>query len=144
MRGFSERTSWCGSSGRMVRFFESITAPGKDKLPQDRVIGNPNWRTQIKTKAIGLDRAHCSGRGAACLRSRAFARAGGMAIAALALASTMPSHGDYSSAEYLRTAEEAFGFLQVHNRELLNDGKENILDDYCALMAATELYTGQP
>jgi hypothetical protein len=28
----------------------------------------------------------------------------------------------------------------VHNRELLNDGKENILDDYCALMAATELY----
>ena len=28
----------------------------------------------------------------------------------------------------------------AHNRELLNDGVENILDDYCALMAATELY----
>ena len=38
------------------------------------------------------------------------------------------------------TAEEAFAFLDAHNRELLNDGKENILDDYCALMAATELY----
>ena len=30
-------------------FFESISAPGKDKLAQDRAIGNPNWRTQIKT-----------------------------------------------------------------------------------------------
>jgi hypothetical protein len=52
----------------------------------------------------------------------------------------MPSRGDYSSADYLRTAEDAFDFLQAHNRELLNDGKENILDDYCALLAATELY----
>ena len=30
-------------------FFESISAPGKQKLAKDRVIGNPNWRTQIKT-----------------------------------------------------------------------------------------------
>src|SRR5271156_3446436 len=30
-------------------FFESIEGPGRDKLPQDRRIGNPNWRTQIKT-----------------------------------------------------------------------------------------------
>ena len=63
-----------------------------------------------------------------------------MAIAALALASTMPIDGDLPRATYLRAAEEAFQFLDVHNRELLNDGKENILDDYCALMAATELY----
>jgi hypothetical protein len=40
----------------------------------------------------------------------------------------------------LKAAEEAFQFLDTHNRELLNDGVENILDDYCALMAATELY----
>ncbi len=47
---------------------------------------------------------------------------------------------------YLKAAEDAFAFLSAHNRELLNDGKENILDDYCALMAATELYraTHQP
>lgn len=63
-----------------------------------------------------------------------------MAIAALALASTMPIDGDLPRSTYLRAAEEAFQFLDVHNRELLNDGKENILDDYCALMAATELY----
>ena len=41
---------------------------------------------------------------------------------------------------YLHAAEDAFQFLDTHNRELLNDGVENILDDYCALMAATELY----
>src|SRR5260370_2562269 len=63
-----------------------------------------------------------------------------MAIAALALASTMPNDGDISRAAYLRAAESGFQFLTAHNRELLNDGKENILDDYCALMAATELY----
>jgi hypothetical protein len=64
-----------------------------------------------------------------------------MAISALALASTMPADGDFTRLEYLHAAEEAFQFLDAHNRELLNDGKENILDDYCALMAATELYS---
>src|SRR6202166_5316684 len=63
-----------------------------------------------------------------------------MAIAALALASTMPDDGDISRAAYLRSAESGFQFVTAHNRELLNDGKENMLDDYCALMAATELY----
>ena len=63
-----------------------------------------------------------------------------MAIAALAIASTMPADGDFPRSTYLRAAEEAFQFLDAHNRELLNDGVENILDDYCALMAATELY----
>ena len=64
-----------------------------------------------------------------------------MAIAALALASTMPIDGELTRKEYLRAAEETFQFLSVHNREVLNDGVENILDDYCALMAATELYS---
>ena len=63
-----------------------------------------------------------------------------MSIAALALASTMPQDGDFTRAQYLQTAEDAFAFLEAHNRDLLNDHTENILDDYCALMAATELY----
>jgi hypothetical protein len=120
-------------------FFESITAPGKGKLPQDRAIGNPNWRTQIKKNASdsteqlqGVEGAHAY--------EASFRAGGGMAIAALALASTMPIDGGLPRSAYLRTAEEAFQFLNVHNRELLNDRKENILDDYCALMAATELY----
>jgi hypothetical protein len=31
-------------------FFQMISAPGKEKLARDRAIGNPNWRTRIKTK----------------------------------------------------------------------------------------------
>jgi hypothetical protein len=63
-----------------------------------------------------------------------------MAIAALALASTMPQEGEFTRRQYLSTAEDAFRFLNQHNRQLLNDGAENIVDDYCALMAAAELY----
>jgi hypothetical protein len=120
-------------------FFESITAPGKDKLPQDRVIGNPNWRTQIKKNASDSTEHLQSAEGPYAYEA-SFRAGGGMAIAALALASTMPIDGDFPRATYLRAAKEAFHFLNVHNRKLLNDGKENILDDYCALMAATELY----
>lgn len=120
-------------------FFESIAAPGKDKLPQDRAIGNPNWRTQIKKTALDSSEQLQAPVGPHTYEA-SFRAGGGMAIAALALASTMPADGDFSRATYLRTAEEAFQFLEAHNRELLNDGKENILDDYCALMAATELY----
>jgi len=122
-------------------FFESIAAPGKNKLPQDRAIGNPNWRTQIKRSTADSTEKIDKAEGPYAYQA-SFRAGGGMAIAALALASTMPADdGDFTRAEYLRAAEEAFQFLDVHNRELLNDGKENILDDYCALMAATELYS---
>ena len=120
-------------------FFESITGPGKDKLPQDRVIGNPNWRTQIKTSVNDSTERLQQAVGPHAYEA-SFRAGGGMSIAALALASTMPADGDFPRATYLRTAEEAFDFLNKHNADLLNDGKENILDDYCALMAATELY----
>ena len=120
-------------------FFESITAPGKGKLAEDRVIGNPNWRTQIKTKASDSTENIDKAEGPHAYEA-SFRAGGGMAIAALALASTMPNDGDFTRKQYLRTAEDAFAFLDAHNRELLNDGSENILDDYCALMAATELY----
>jgi hypothetical protein len=120
-------------------FFESINAPGKDKLPQDRAIGNPNWRTQIKKNASDSTEHLQSAEGPHAYEA-SFRAGGGMAIAALALASTMPIDGEFPRTAYLRTAKEAFQFLNLHNRELLNDGRENILDDYCALMAATELY----
>ena len=120
-------------------FFESITAPGKDKLAKDRAVGNPNWRTQIKTTTSDSTQ-HIDNTVGPHTYEASFRAGGGMAIAALALASSMPEDGDFSGAQYLKTAEDAFDFLDVHNRELLNDGVENILDDYCSLMAATELY----
>jgi Glycosyl hydrolase family 9/Cellulase N-terminal ig-like domain len=121
-------------------FFESITAPGREKLAQDRAIGNPNWKTQIKLKATDSTEQIASAEGPHAYEA-SFRAGGGMAIAALALASTMPADGEFPRREYLRAAEEAFEFLNVHNRDLLNDGAENILDDYCALLAATELYS---
>jgi hypothetical protein len=120
-------------------FFESITAPGKEKLPQDREIGNPNWRTQIK-KSASDSTEHIETAAGPHAYEASFRAGGGMAIAALALASTMPEQGDFPRPAYLQAAKDAFQFLNAHNAELLNDGAENILDDYCALMAATELY----
>lgn len=120
-------------------FFESISAPGKDKLAKDRMIGNPNTRTQIKKNASDSTEKIGPAEGPHAYEA-SFRAGGGMSIAALALASIMPISGDMDHAAYLKAAEDAFAFLSAHNRELLNDGKENILDDYCALMAATELY----
>jgi hypothetical protein len=120
-------------------FFESISAPGKQKLAKDRGIGNPNWRTQIKTSAADSTEHHVDTARPHDYEA-SFRAGGGMSIAALALASTMPEEGDYSREQYLQTAKDAFDFLNRHNRELLNDGAENIVDDYCVLMAATELY----
>jgi hypothetical protein len=121
-------------------FFETINGPGRDKLAKDRAIGNPNWRTQIKLKATDSTENIATAVGPHAYEA-SFRAGGGMAIAALALASTMPIDGDIPRHEYLSAAEDAFHFLDAHNREVLNDGVENILDDYCALMAATELYS---
>ena len=70
----------------------------------------------------------------------AFREGGGMAIAALARASRWKTHGDFTNAQYLQGAERAFAHLLVNNTKYDDDGKENIIDDYCALMAATELW----
>lgn len=70
-----------------------------------------------------------------------FRSGGGIAIAALAAASTLPTHGDFSNRQYLEAAEEAFGFLQKDNLKLHSVGSaNNIIDDYSALLAATELF----
>jgi hypothetical protein len=70
----------------------------------------------------------------------AFREGGGMGIAALARISTLKKDGDYKSAEYLAAAKRAFAHLLINNTKYDDDGKENIIDDYCALMAATELW----
>ena len=69
----------------------------------------------------------------------AYREGGGMAIAALARISQWKKHGEFSSRAYLEGAERAFAHLQINNTRY-DDGKENIIDDYCALMAASELW----
>jgi hypothetical protein len=70
----------------------------------------------------------------------AFREGGGMGIAALARISRWKKHGAFSSEQYLDGAKRAFAHLLINNTKYDDDGKENIIDDYCALMAATELW----
>ncbi|TJZ76168.1 glycoside hydrolase family 9 protein [Chitiniphilus eburneus] len=70
----------------------------------------------------------------------AYRQGGGVAIAALARASTLPRDGEgHTRADYLWAARSGFTHLEAHNVEYLDDGVENIIDDYCALLAAVEL-----
>ncbi len=70
----------------------------------------------------------------------AFREGGGITIAALARASKEISGGAFSQKQYLEAAEKGFSHLVENNLKYCDDGKENIIDIYCALMAATELY----
>lgn len=66
---------------------------------------------------------------------------GGTAIAALAIASRYYYPGtDYSRDEYLNAAKDAWHYLAANNERYTNDGEWNLLDEYCSLLALTELY----
>jgi hypothetical protein len=69
----------------------------------------------------------------------AYRHGGGVAIAALALASTADADGDFARADYWAAAVRGFDHLEEHNRAYLFDGEESAIDDYCALLAAAEL-----
>ena len=75
----------------------------------------------------------------------AFREGGGMAIAGLARVSKLGVKGDFTSEQYLAAAEKAYAHLSEKQGigkscEYCDDNKENIIDDYTALLAATELY----
>jgi glycosyl hydrolase family 9/cellulase-like Ig domain-containing protein len=120
-------------------FYRNVNAPGPGKLAKDRVIEAESKGYQIKKTK---DQTLVNDNNENDWRSyqSSYRSGGGVAIAALALASTFDTSGEYSNAEYLQAAERAFAFLEENNTGMLNDGKENIVDDYCALLAATELY----
>jgi hypothetical protein len=92
---------------------------------------NPNARRVVGLHAnsVTTDEYQC-----------AFREGGGMAIAALARISQWKKDGDFTSKQYLDGAKRAFAHLLINNTKYDDDGKENIIDDYCALMAATELW----
>jgi hypothetical protein len=74
----------------------------------------------------------------------AFREGAGMAIAALVRAHELSNktgvQGEFSAKQYLTDAERAFAHLKNNNLRYVDNGKENIIDDYTALIAATELY----
>jgi hypothetical protein len=73
-----------------------------------------------------------------------FREGGGVTIAALArTASLFPAVGplgEFPARRYLAAAEKGFAHLQASNTKYLDDHQENILDDYTALLAASELF----
>ncbi|HHE0449796.1 TPA: glycoside hydrolase family 9 protein [Vibrio parahaemolyticus] len=69
-----------------------------------------------------------------------FRQGGGVAIAALASASRLGVHGEYDQQKYRNAAENGYWHLKEHNTQYLNDGEENIIDEYCALLASVELF----
>jgi hypothetical protein len=69
-----------------------------------------------------------------------YRQGGGSSIAALARASRLPRDGELTRGAYLAAAQRGFAHLEQHNADYLDDGVENIIDDYCALLAACELF----
>lgn len=119
-------------------FYESIDGYADDKRPESRriaktMVGGFSVRTTAASDA-SMPKPHAG------LFDVGFRNGGGFAVAALALAARSAVGGEFDRATYLKTAEAVFAYISAHNRELSNDGKENIVDDYCALAAAGELY----
>ncbi len=115
-------------------FYQTIDGTGPGKKPEDRRIGPAMTSFDIKKTADERTPQQRDGMYEVSYRS-----GGGFAIAGLAIAARHGLGGEFSREKYLAAAESAFAFLERNNISLLNDGIENIVDDYCALLAATEL-----
>jgi len=70
----------------------------------------------------------------------AYREGAGMAIADLARLSNNKLVNTELRVKFLAAAEKAFAHSQKFNLNYCDDGKENIIDDYCALMGSTELW----
>jgi hypothetical protein len=138
-------------------FYISVSGRGPEKKPEDRRI-SPKAERHIILTPETKDKFRDYGRekiaGDAAFEA-GWREGAGLSIAALAMAAARGGdggrpgnegygvsrgEGDLGAADYLKAAEDAFAFLEKNNLVFTNDGKENILDDYCALTAATELY----
>ncbi|MEG2814058.1 MAG: glycoside hydrolase family 9 protein, partial [Oscillospiraceae bacterium] len=65
---------------------------------------------------------------------------GGYAIATLAIAARHNYPSDFSKEEYIQSAINAYNYLEKNNERYTNDGKWNLLDEYCCLDALIEIY----
>jgi len=123
-------------------FYMTVSGRGPEKKPEDRLISPKATRHIILTPET-KDKLRDYGKTTITDQASfeaGFREGGGLAIAALALASSVGVGGDFGPADYLKAAEDAFAFLEKNNLLFANDGKENIVDDYCALLAASELF----
>ncbi|NWL88367.1 glycoside hydrolase [Paenibacillus sp. 79R4] len=118
-------------------FFRSVRRSGEFMKAEDRSISfqYKNSSSQFGAAATAeveviTDESYETG----------FRQGAGFAIAALAAASRHAYPGDYSREQYLQAARESYEYLAENNAKYLNDGKPNLLDEYCRLIALVELY----
>ncbi|MEK4509262.1 MULTISPECIES: glycoside hydrolase family 9 protein [Paenibacillus] len=118
-------------------FFRSVKRVGEFMKAEDRVIS-----FQYKGSSTQFGDAATAGEEVITDESyeTGFRQGAGFAIAALAAASRYSYPGDYTREQYLEAAKEAYSYLEENNHRYLNDGRSNILDEYCTLTALTELY----
>jgi hypothetical protein len=121
-------------------FYRSISNGGVKQIPQERKVAGEMKKFGIYQTSSNEPRDMVEEAKNDMEYEVSYRSGGGVAIAALALASTFPYPGEFSKADYLKAAEDAFAYLEKNNLKMVNDGKENIVDDYCALTAATELF----
>jgi len=121
-------------------FYRSISTGGTQQVPELRKVAGEMKKFGIYQSADKAPRDMVQQANNDFEYEVSYRSGGGIAVAALAIASKLPTAGEYSNADYLKAAEDAWDFLEKNNLKLVNDGKENIVDDYCALTAATELY----
>ncbi|WP_428771387.1 glycoside hydrolase family 9 protein [Vibrio sp.] len=69
-----------------------------------------------------------------------FRQGGGIAIAALAKAAGCQQLNHDTAERYFQAAVLGYHHLLEHNHRYLDDGQPNIIDEYCALLAAVALY----
>jgi hypothetical protein len=123
-------------------FYRSVSAPGGEKRAAYRRIAKEGQGFAIKTVTT-KDRSpleEMQKMTGDFPYEVGYRSGGGVAIAALAIAGRQSVSGDFSNDRYLKAARDAFDYLEKNNLQHANDGKENIVDDYCGLLAATELF----
>jgi Glycosyl hydrolase family 9/Cellulase N-terminal ig-like domain len=123
-------------------FYITVSGRGPEKKPEDRLITPKATRHIILTPET-KDKLRDYGKTPVTDEASfeaGYREGGGVAIAALALASSLGERRDFAPYDYLKAAEDAFAFLEKNNLHFTNDGKENVVDDYCALLAASELF----
>jgi len=121
-------------------FYRSISTGGVKQIPEERKVAGEMKRFGIYQSSNQEPRDMVEQANNDLEYEVSYRSGGGVAIAALAMASTYPEYGQFHKSDYLKAAQDAFDFLEQNNIKMVNDGKENIVDDYCALTAATELY----
>jgi hypothetical protein len=104
-------------------FWYTTVFDGWSKDPDQRELAS--YRTQLGNKGSDYQAGWRQG--------------GGMTSAALAVAASLGDGPDHTADDYRAVALRGFDHLRLHGVTYLDDGRENLIDDTCALLAAAEL-----